>query len=116
MFADPKIIPSYIVREERITVDLPAIITTFEGQPMEARIKNISTGGFFAVCRRAIPIRSQIVIFSPIVGRRSAEVRWALGKRIGAAFNGLPTGRLSDRECDGFVRYALPLAVPLWEE
>lgn len=103
MWTDPDNIPGYITREDRATVDLPAILTPFAGSQIEARIRNISTGGFFAESARPIAIGSQILVFCPRFGRLPAQVRWALGTRLGAVFNGAP---------DAEVKAAIAACIP----
>ena len=67
---------------------MPAEITPSGGRPVDARIRNLSAEGFFALCARPLPIGSLVSLATPELGRLSAQVRWALGARIGAVFTG----------------------------
>jgi hypothetical protein len=81
-----KKIPGFVKRGARASLDLPAGITPSGGKPVDARLRNISADGFSALCSASLPIGSHICLSSPKLGRVSAQVRWALGARVGAVF------------------------------
>ena len=82
-----RLIPNFVSRELRAQVDLPAVITPRSGGEVAARLRNVSSSGFFAECSARLEIGSTITVFSPELGRVTAQVRWALGYRFGAVFH-----------------------------
>ena len=78
--------PGFVPRGARAALDLSAVITPSGGKPVDARLLNISPKGFSALCSATLHIGSRISLASPELGRLSAQVRWALGARIGAVF------------------------------
>lgn len=44
---------------------------------------NVSPGGFMARCNEDYAAGDGVVVVLPLIGRVAAEVRWALGGRIG---------------------------------
>jgi hypothetical protein len=85
-----KRIPGFVPRGARAPLDLPAVITPSGGKPVDARLLNISADGFSALCSATLPIGSRISLSSTELGRLSAQVRWALGARVGAVFAAEP--------------------------
>ena len=85
-------IHGFVPREARAPIDLPVVITPATGGEVAARLRNISPSGFFAECAGTLEIGSTILLASRELGEVAAQVRWALGPRIGAAF----TTRLSE--------------------
>jgi len=81
-----KKIPGFVPRGARAALDMPAVITPSGGKPVDARLLNMSADGFAALCSATLPIGSRISLFLPELGRLSAQVRWALGARVGAVF------------------------------
>lgn len=67
---------------------MAATITLARGTPIEARVRNISLGGFSALFAMPIAIGSRITVSSQLLGVHPAQVRWALGARVGALFEG----------------------------
>ena len=51
-----------------------------------AQVVNISANGFMARTEMELPIGQALTIRLPVVGEVKAEVRWALGGRIGCQF------------------------------
>ena len=92
-------IPGFVPRSPRASVDLPAVITPPSGRDIPARLRNLSKGGFFALCGAPLEIGSTIAVTSAELGRLTAQVRWALGYRFGAVFTDLgeeAEGRIAD--------------------
>lgn len=81
--------PGYVTRAKaRGRVDLEAVLVAAGGRPLEARIRDLSPAGFLAECAEPLPIGTSITVHAPAFGRAAAQVRWALGCRIGARFEG----------------------------
>lgn len=59
---------------------------TADGSDRVATVVNVSPNGFMARCEAAIPAGAMVTITLPVVGTFDAEVRWALGGRIGCKF------------------------------
>ena len=53
---------------------------------LPVQVVNISANGFMARCESELPIGHPLTIRLPIVGEVKAEVRWALGGRVGCQF------------------------------
>ena len=81
-------IPGFVPRAPRADVDLDATITPARGEPIDARVRNLSLSGFFALCSAPIAIGSRITVSSSLLGPLPAQVRWALGARVVALFEG----------------------------
>ena len=79
-------IHGFVPREARALIDLPVVITPASGGEVAARLRNISLAGFFAECTGTLEIGSTIILASRELGEVAAQVRWALGPRIGAVF------------------------------
>ena len=82
-------IPGFVPRGPRTGVDLRALVTTPSGRDIPARLRNLSRGGFFAICAARLEIGSAITLIAPEFGCLPAQVRWALGYRFGAVFTDL---------------------------
>ena len=82
-------IPGFVPRGPRTSVDLRVLVTTPSGREIPARLRNLSRGGFFAICAARLEIGSAITIIAPELGCLPAQVRWALGYRFGAVFTDL---------------------------
>lgn len=50
------------------------------------QVVNISANGFMARTETELPVGQELTIRLPVVGEVKAEVRWALGGRIGCQF------------------------------
>jgi hypothetical protein len=88
MFPDePDSLDVFKPREERNPVGLTAKISLVSGNALEAEIRNLSRSGFHAECSGRLLIGSRISVVAPNFGSRAAQVRWALGGRIGAVFD-----------------------------
>lgn len=61
-------------------------LTTFENEDVEVRLLNISSNGLFGLSSQPLQIGSTVVIDLQALGAAAAQVRWALGRRFGAAF------------------------------
>ena len=75
-------------REARAKVDIEAVIEPVGRAPVEARVRNLSWRGFYAECSAPLPIGATIILSAPGLGEIAAQVRWALGHRVGAHFHG----------------------------
>lgn len=51
------------------------------------QIVNISATGFMARTEAVLDVGTAVTVRLPVVGERKAEVRWALGGRIGCHFD-----------------------------
>ncbi len=60
--------------------------TTADGSVEPAQVVNISASGFMARSEGDFAEGDRITIRLPVVGAVAAEVRWALGGRIGCRF------------------------------
>lgn len=56
---------------------------TADGQVLSLTVVNVSEGGLMARCDAAVAPADMLTVELPILGRAAAEVRWALGGRIG---------------------------------
>ena len=81
-------IPGFVPRPARARVDIEAKIEPMASAPVEARVRNLSWRGFHAECSAPLPIGATIIVSAPGLGELPAQVRWALGNRIGAQFHG----------------------------
>jgi hypothetical protein len=59
---------------------------TLDGRPLPLLIVNISPHGLMARCEAPLDVGEAVRITLPLVGQIVAEVRWALGGRIGCQF------------------------------
>lgn len=75
-------------RDPRASVDIDAVIRPESGAGVEARVLNLSWHGFFAECSAPLAIGATVTVSAPALGELEAQVRWALGNRIGAHFHG----------------------------
>ncbi len=73
-------------REARDEVHYRARGTHADGRALPLLVVNISPGGFMARCDVEMAEGDTVRIQLPGVGHRPAEVRWALGGRIGCQF------------------------------
>jgi hypothetical protein len=74
----------YAERPPRWAVNAETTLDDGSGRQLQARLWNISEGGFMAECEEKLPVGARISIDLPDRGTVRAEVRWALGWRIGA--------------------------------
>ncbi len=58
-------------------------LTNAGGTALLATIVNLSPNGFMARCDEAIAVGDTVTVTLPVAGTFTAEVRWALGGRIG---------------------------------
>ena len=58
-----------------------------DNQPVTLLIVNISPHGLMARCEKPFVEANPLRVTLPAVGVVAAEVRWALGGRLGASFN-----------------------------
>jgi hypothetical protein len=56
-------------------------------QLMPLVIVNLSAKGLMARCRAELPAEASVQVSLPMIGTRSAKVRWSLGGRIGCEFD-----------------------------
>ncbi|MHA6722677.1 PilZ domain-containing protein [Sphingomonas sp. RS2018] len=56
------------------------------GEWLQLVVVNVSAGGFMARCDSELTPGDALRITLPAIGARLAEVKWALGGRIGCAF------------------------------
>lgn len=75
---------AYIHRAPRWACDIDVVITDDSGRDLVARVGNISENGFMAECDTRLPLYSLIKVTLPGRGPVHAEVRWAVGNRLGA--------------------------------
>lgn len=73
-------------REEREEVHYRTVATTAAGQPLELLVVNISPGGLMARCDETVEPGASVTFTLPGLTKLAAEVRWALGGRIGCEF------------------------------
>lgn len=72
--------------DPRDAVDHRTRIVRAGGQAAEARIVNLSPHGLMARCDTPVAEGERVTIALPGLGSVAAEVRWALGGRIGCQF------------------------------
>ncbi|HSX54152.1 MAG TPA: PilZ domain-containing protein [Sphingomonas sp.] len=58
-----------------------------DNQPVTLLIVNISPHGLMARCEKPFAEGDTLRVTLPAIGAVAAEVRWALGGRLGASFN-----------------------------
>lgn len=75
-----------IRREDRDEVHVRARGVSGTGEPLRLLIVNISSHGLMARCEQPVAQGDRVTITLPIVGRKTGEVRWALGGRMGVQF------------------------------
>ena len=75
---------NYVQRPPRWAVNADTTLDDGSGRVLQARLWNISDGGFMAECEEKLPVGARISIELPDRGTVRAEVRWVLGWRIGA--------------------------------
>jgi hypothetical protein len=78
---------SDVRREGRDEVHYRARGTAADGRALKLVLVNTSTGGFMARCEAALEAGDTIEISLPLIGKRRATIRWALGGRIGCEFD-----------------------------
>ncbi|MBM3928781.1 MAG: PilZ domain-containing protein [Sphingomonadales bacterium] len=74
-------------REDRDAVHHRARATHADGRVLQLLVVNISPNGFMARSDAAMAEGDRLRIALPGVGMAPAEVRWALGGRIGCQFD-----------------------------
>lgn len=57
------------------------------GRPMTLVVVNLSQGGLMARCPLPLATGDRVRIELPLLGMMPAEIRWALGGRIGCQFD-----------------------------
>lgn len=57
------------------------------GAPLPMLVVNMSPGGLMARCEVPLGVGDRVRVVLPVAGTRVAEVRWALGGRIGCRFD-----------------------------
>jgi hypothetical protein len=62
-------------------------LTGADGSERPATLVNVSPGGFMARCDEDYPAGTCVTAMLPRIGRVAAEVRWALGGRIGCQWH-----------------------------
>ena len=60
--------------------------STPQGMSVALTLVDISSRGFMARCEEEIPRDTLLHVNLPVLGKRTAEVRWSLGGRIGCEF------------------------------
>jgi len=60
-----------------------------DARPLNFLIVNISPHGLMARCEANLAVGERLRINLPVIGVRVAEVRWALGGRVGCQFDGV---------------------------
>lgn len=75
---------AYIPREPRWECDFDVVIVDEIGRELIGRVANISEGGFMAECDETLRPGEIVRVNLPGRGQVNAEVRWALGGRVGA--------------------------------
>ena len=60
--------------------------TTIDGRDLSVVIVNLSPGGLMARSERPLEKGERVRVSLPVVGPVWAEVRWALGGRVGCQF------------------------------
>lgn len=77
-----------VPRSPRIDVNIPAVVMNFGGSRYEVSVRNLSESGLCFETSDMIAIGQQIIVLIDIGGSIPAQVRWALGARVGCYFNG----------------------------
>lgn len=65
-------------------MDFSATIFTPDTGMVRARVRDVSSGGIGLECSTTMLIGSEIVVSAQEIGNIVAQVRWALGNRLGA--------------------------------
>ncbi|KQN26446.1 pilus assembly protein PilZ [Sphingomonas sp. Leaf33] len=78
-------------REDRDEVHYRARATHADGRTLQLLIVNISPHGFMARCDASVAEDDQLRVTLPGLGAVPADVRWALGGRVGCEL-GKPIG------------------------
>ena len=76
----------YRHRADRWEMDCDIVIDDGCGRELEARLGNISAGGFMCECEERLPLGTLVIADLPERGKVKAEVRWVFGWRFGARF------------------------------
>jgi hypothetical protein len=92
-----------VPRSPRIDVSIPAVVMNFGGSLFEVSIENFSASGLCFKTHHMVPIGRQIIVVSDVAGSIPAQVRWALGDRVGCYFN----GKMSD-DAARFIKALIP--------
>jgi hypothetical protein len=58
-----------------------------EGRTLSLTVVNLSSHGLMARCDEALEPGDRITVSLPVIGMIRAEIRWALGGRIGCQFD-----------------------------
>lgn len=74
---------TYVQRSPRWEVTADITVVDDLGRDLQARLWNISEGGFMAECEEKLRLGSHVVVDLPGRGKVLAEVRWVLGWRFG---------------------------------
>lgn len=73
-------------RAQRILMEQPIMLRLEGGATQDAILIDLSVRGFQAVCDSPVLIGSYVALDLPGIGPVQAQVRWQLGKRMGARF------------------------------
>ena len=79
----PALKKTFVPRQPRWDCDVDVVVDDGCCE-LEARIANMSEGGFMAECERRLPLGSIVKVDIPGRGTVRAEIRWAVGWRFGA--------------------------------
>jgi hypothetical protein len=73
-------------RDTRLPVDLEVKMRELGAEGVEAKVLNISEGGFMASAEGAFEVGSRVWLILPGRARANAVVKWTAGTKIGAEF------------------------------
>ena len=74
-------------RSERDEVFLRTVLSVGKKSGISAQLVNLSAHGFMARTAETLPANTSVRMLLPFAGEVSATVVWALGGRIGGAFD-----------------------------
>ena len=73
-------------RLDRVPVDLDAKVRELGSTGIEAKVLNISQGGFMAASEGEFEVGTRVWLMLPGRERANAVIRWTEGDRLGAEF------------------------------
>jgi hypothetical protein len=73
-------------RLDRVPVDLEAKVRELGSTGIEAKVLNISQGGFMAASEGEFEVGTRVWLMLPGRERANAVVRWTAGDKLGAEF------------------------------
>ena len=76
--------PVYRHRAERWEIDGEITIDDGCGRELNARLGNVSEGGFMCECEQRLPLGTVVIADLPGRGKVRAEIRWVFGWIFGA--------------------------------